>query len=201
MEKIGLFGGTFNPIHNGHILCPKSLVEQGVVDGVIFIPSRIPPLKDAKKLAGELFRWEMVNSAIEGYPFFSASDIELKREGVSYTIDTVKELVARHRGAACEFHLIMGSDWIKDFHRWKDCEELARLVSFIVMKREKSRVEIKNPSLSREIKIRMKKGIVEVPYVPVSSSLIRERINDDAYLRESVPEPVYRIIRENRLYI
>ena len=200
MKRIGLFGGTFNPVHNGHILCCESLIKRKILDEVIFIPSFIPPLKDTPEGISPEMRLDMLQRALFPYSFFSLSDLELKRSGTSYTIDTVgffKNNIAQDE----KLHLIIGNDWIDQFHKWKDYEKLSDMVDFIIMLREGNHAHITNPHLTDTVKEKLQKGITDVPTIPVSSSEIRERIKDKEYLKENLPESVYNYILENKLYL
>jgi nicotinate-nucleotide adenylyltransferase len=201
MKKIGLFGGTFNPIHNGHLLCPLSLVEKGSLDSVIFIPSGISPLKNNSDAAPADMRMDMIRLAIGPYPFFSASDIELKREGISYTIDTVRSLRKKLTVPEERLFLIIGTDWVSRFHEWKNYRELAGMVDFVVMLREGGTPSPFNPQLDKAVADKLKKGETDVPSVPVSSSEIRKRVRDDAFLKKFLPEPVFQYIRDKKLYL
>lgn len=198
MPRIGLFGGTFNPIHNGHILCPESLVKRNILDKVIFIPSYMPPLKKNPANISPEMRLEMVRLAVSPYPFFQVSDMEIKRQGTSYTIDTVKQL--RQAYPKDDLTIILGTDWGMRFHEWKDYEALSEIVNFVVMQREGSKEDMDNPLLSEPVRKKLAGAIVSVPAVPVSSSEIRKKINDKAFLRKYLPEKVYRYIEEKKLY-
>ncbi|MCK5706380.1 MAG: nicotinate-nucleotide adenylyltransferase [Candidatus Aureabacteria bacterium] len=201
MERIGLFGGTFNPVHIGHIACAKSLVEKNIVDRIIFIPSKIPPLKKIENTILAETRLQMVEAAISQYPNFSISDVELKREGVSYTIDTVRSFIEYFDSDKVKLYLIIGIDWVQKFHSWKDYEKLSDLIDFIVMRRNGSLGNINNPYLDVNIRRKLEKGLVDVPAIPVSSTEIKKRIDDVDFVKKSLPEEVYQFIIERRLYL
>ena len=189
---------SFNPVHKGHILCPKSLVKRNIIDKVIFVPSYVPPLKDSVEDISPAMRLEMVKIAVQPYPFFLVSDIEIKRGGISYTIDTVKELKEQYSSA--KLFLILGSDWISRFHEWKDYEMLSEIIDFIIMRREGEKESVNNTFISEKVRKKFQDKIVSVPVVPVSSSIIRKRVRDEAFLEEYLPRQVVLFIKENRLY-
>lgn len=130
---IGLFGGTFDPVHLGHLRAAEEIREQFGLKKVIFIPSRVPPhKKDAAAPARH--RFEMVRAAIAGNPFFAASDIELRRRGSSYSFDTIGHF-SRECGAQARLFFILGVDAFREIHTWRRYPEFFSLCSFIVMSR------------------------------------------------------------------
>ena len=136
--RIGLFGGTFNPVHHGHLRVAKEVKDSFPLDQIIFFPSAIPPHKKTEKVVSAEDRMEMLRIAISETPdvseSFSISDIELKRSGPSYTIDTVKEYRLKMTGSN-DLYLLMGTDAFFEIDTWKSYPELFRLISIIVMLR------------------------------------------------------------------
>lgn len=134
MERAGLFGGTFNPVHIGHLRVAQEVKEGYGLDRIYFIPSAIPPHKDTDGLADAADRYKMLSLAISGNPGFTVSDVEIKRKGRSYTIDTVEQF-ATLLPEGLECHLIVGADAFLDIHTWKSFQALFDRISFIVMSR------------------------------------------------------------------
>jgi nicotinate-nucleotide adenylyltransferase len=186
--KIGILGGTFNPIHIGHLILAEEAREKLGLDKVIFMPTYLPPHKEALGIADAQARLAMVKLAIEGNSYFSVSDKEIKRDGRSYTIDTIRELKKEH--PQDEIYFIIGSDLLKYLEDWKDLFEVARLVKFIAATRPGYPLE-KIPSYINTLAIRA---------VDVSGFQIRERIKQSRSFRYLVPESVYQYITENKLY-
>lgn len=134
LERIGLFGGTFNPIHWGHLRAADEVLKRYPLDRIYFIPSATPPHKAPDVLAGAADRLEMIRLAIADYPLFRASDVEVSRPGPSFTIDTVHYYKSNFPEET-DLYLIMGFDTFLEIHTWKSYHDLFKLISFIVMAR------------------------------------------------------------------
>lgn len=134
MKRIGLFGGTFNPIHRGHLQAADEVQKRFPLDQIYFIPSATPPHKEPDVLAGAADRLAMIRLAIADYPLFRASDVEVSRPGPSFTIDTVCYYKS-NLPEETELYLIMGVDAFLEIHTWKSYVNLLKLISFIVMSR------------------------------------------------------------------
>lgn len=185
VERVGLFGGTFDPIHFGHLILAQSALEELDLDRVIFIPAKISPHKITSPpiLSGEE-RLEMIRLAIEGEGRFSVDDRELKREGYSYAIDTVRSLMGDYPGI--RFVYLIGADNVDSLSRWKDISELLNLVDFAVFERA-DHVDsegIKFPLVRRR--------------VDISSTEIRERLAKGHSIRYFVSLPVYDYLMSHR---
>ena len=134
MTRVGLFGGTFNPIHSGHIRAAEKVRDAFDLDTLFFIPSALPPHKPCENLADAKDRFHMIRLATEGGAGFSVSDVEVKRPGASYTIDTARHFKDIH-GALSDVFLVVGMDAFLEIHTWKLYKELFSLTAFIVMTR------------------------------------------------------------------
>ena len=186
--KVGILGGTFNPIHIGHLILAEEAREKLGLDKVIFVPTYLPPHKEDTGIASASSRLAMVKLAIQGHPCFSVSDKEIKRDGRSYTIDTIKEF--KKENPEDELYFIIGSDLLNYLEDWKDLAQIIKLVKFIAATRPGYALE-KIPSYIQTLEIRA---------VDVSGFEIRERIKQSKSFRYLVPEAVYRYITENKLY-
>jgi nicotinate-nucleotide adenylyltransferase len=133
-SRLGLFGGTFNPIHLGHLRASLEIQEVFALDQVLFMPTAIPPHKKTRNLLSFAHRLKMIRLAIAGYPFFKASDIEKKRKGKSYTIQTLR-FFKKTYGTKAELFFIVGMDAFLEINTWKDYKELFALTHFVVMDR------------------------------------------------------------------
>lgn len=191
--KLGIFGGTFNPIHYGHLINAQLIFEDFDLDKVIFVPSKSPVHKEFINGATGEDRHRMIEYAIEGNSNFEISRIELDRDTPSYTIFTINELIDDYRES--EFYLIIGIDSYNEFQTWKDYREILERVSLIVLKRPNGQI------VDREIqKMSDKIYFVENPPIGISSSKIREYIKLGRSIRYLVPVEVERYIIEKGLY-
>ena len=182
--KIAIYGGTFDPIHHGHLILAREAVEKLGLDRLIFVPNTISPHKLARQSASPAARLAMVRAAIEGEGSFAADDLEIQRGGPSYAIDTVEVLQARH--SAAEWFYLIGGDNIAALHTWKRFEELQRLAQFVVFTRPGDSASHAYPVIQRQIEI--------------SATEIRERVAKGLSIRYLVPEPVREIIARENLY-
>jgi nicotinate-nucleotide adenylyltransferase len=194
MKRVGLMGGTFDPIHLGHLLAAETAREACGLDEVWFIPSRTPPLKPGEPHAPGEDRLEMVRLAIAGNPAFRALDLELRRPGVSYSIDTAREL--RERWRDCLFSYIIGGDRVNDLPRWHRIGELAEIVSFIGVARPGHPVDI--GALPEMLRGRVR--VIPMPQLDISSSGIRELRREGRSIRYLVPDGVHDFILGKGLY-
>ncbi len=192
--KIGIFGGTFNPPHIGHLIVAEYIREEAKLDKVIFIPCSTPPHKQDKnylsRIASPEHRFEMVKIAIKGNPYFEVSDIEIKRGGISYTIDTINQLIEKFKND--EFYLLIGADQFKEFHTWRSPYEIVKKVKLIVFNRPNYIIPDTEFSKFAEF--------ITVPNIEISASSIRKRIKDGKSIKYLVPDEVEKYIYANGLY-
>ncbi len=190
MMRIALYGGTFDPLHHGHLLVARAAFEELSLTRLSFIPAAHSPFKPGRKPLSGAWRGRMVRAALAGAPEFTVSDFELNRGGVSYTIDTVKHFAERFPEANL-FYLI-GTDHVATLPQWKEAAVLAELVEFAVIPRPGAeRVEVPHG-----FRVRYLEGFP----IEVSSSLIRERIVRGLTIAPFVPQPVAELIRRYQLY-
>jgi len=186
--KIGILGGTFNPIHIGHLILAEEAREKLILDKIIFVPTYLPPHKDNSDIAPANDRLAMVKLAISGNRYFSISGLEIKRDGRSYTIDTIKEFKTIYPND--DLYFIIGSDLLKYLDEWKDLVEIIKMVKFIVATRPGYPLE-KIPAYISTVAIRA---------VDISGFEIRRCVKENKSFRYLVPEPVYKYIIKNKLY-
>jgi nicotinate-nucleotide adenylyltransferase len=193
MRKIGLMGGTFDPVHSGHLLAAESAREAAKLDEVWFVLTSIPPHKPQTG-TDSATRCEMLKAALFGNPAFRLETIELERAGASYTIDTVIALQAREPDA--QFFWIIGSDMVNDLPNWRRIDELADRISFIGLERpDQPTGDVELPSLIRRRLLR-----AAMPPLGISSTDIRHRLKEGRSIRYLVPEAVHDYIRRNDIY-
>jgi len=198
MKSIGIFGGTFNPIHSGHINLINKVCERFILDKIIIIPTKIPPHKVANNLASESDRFEMCRLAFEDNSQVEISDYEFSKTGKSYTIFTLRHFKKMYPKA--KIFLIMGSDMILSFHKWLNYDEILKLATIIAFPRGSNVVE---KMLDYSGKIEGMGGeCLVVPITPfeISSTKIRESILKNEDLTCYLPEKVVKYIELKKLY-
>lgn len=197
--RIGLMGGTFDPIHNGHLLLAENSRKAFNLDKIIFMPAGIPPHKKDKHLSSNTHRYNMTLLAINSNRHFFLSDMELKKEGISFTIDTIKYLKSLYIDT--EIYFILGSDSLFQIDTWKDYQELLTLCHFIVAPRPNCHNEkLENTVNTLNSLYNSSIHIVEGPVLDISSSEIRDRVRKGLSISYLVPKPVEEYIYKHGLY-
>ena len=190
--RVGLFGGSFDPVHNAHVALARTALEQLRLDELRWIPVG-QPWQKARRLASAADREAMVRLAIAGEPRFVLDRSELRRRGVSYTLDTVRELVAASPDD--ERVLILGQDQYASLHTWRDWRELLGLVTLAIANRPGAVLTV-NPQIAQ-----LAHQTVLLPMMEVSSTEVRRRIAAGESIADLVPEAVAGYIEQRRLYV
>lgn len=198
MEKIGIFGGTFNPIHNGHLHLIRACCTAFSFDRVLLIPAGIPPHKAAEDLAGDEHRLAMCRLAVADDPLISVSDIELHRQGKSYTFDTLTQLKREYPQA--EFYLIMGSDMFLTFRSWFRGKEMLQMVTLVTAAREKGQLKKLTAEKKRMEQLGARAFVLDIPVLALSSTTVRERLKKGLDVGDVLDKRVLGYIREHDLY-
>lgn len=199
-KKVGLLGGTFNPIHTGHLLLAETAYEQYNLDQVLIMPAKKPYHKNVQDIISDKDRIEMIKLAIEGNPHFSLSLIEFEREGNTYTVDTLKELSKRN--PKTQYYFIMGADSLYQFSQWKKPTEILKHAILLAASRD----NIPSSSLYSQIDYLKDKfeeadiRLLQSPNMEISSHDIRNRILANSSIRYLLPESVRNYIQEKQLY-
>lgn len=199
-SRVGLMGGTFDPIHHGHMVGAEEARARFELDGVVFIPANVPPHKDGQPITDAELRWRMVLLATNDHPSFTASRMEIDRPGLSYTVDTIRSFREAHPKIDNVF-FITGADGILQILTWKDPGALLELCSFIAVTRPGyplSRLTRETDRLAR--KYRASILILPIPEVAVSSTEIRGRVGAGQTIRYLVPRAVELFIAKEGLY-
>ncbi len=183
MERIGVYGGTFDPVHHAHLILAREAAEQFDLAKVIFIPAATSPFKQPPVASVEA-RLRMLRAAIAGEALFEVDDCELQRPAPSYTVETVRWL--REKYPTAQLFLLIGDDNLAALPRWRDFAELREMVTFIVLPRAKTEVRHDYLGVKRR--------------VDISATEIRERVGAGGSIRYFVPAAVEEIIRAQRLY-
>lgn len=200
-RRLGILGGTFNPVHLAHLILAQSALELHELDRVLFVPCAVPPHKDGASLADARHRLAMLQLALEGDLRFEVDEIELRRGGASYSIDTARALHEKHRNA--DLHFIIGSDTLLELHSWRSIETLLELCTFVTFERAGAKIDtISEEALRlpapwpRRVLAKCASG----RQVDISSSDIRHRIQEGLSIRYLVPDCVGMYIAEHNLY-
>jgi nicotinate-nucleotide adenylyltransferase len=192
MARIGVFGGSFNPPHMGHLIVCQSILIHEKLQKILFVPSSVSPHKRDKNLLSSDLRLQMTKLAIQDNPLFEVSDIEIKRGGVSYTIDTLR--VLKNMYPPPELFLIIGIDNWLEFKSWKNPEEILDLADLLVMTRPGySQVGFEH-CFDKKVKF------VDVPNIGISGTMIRLNIKSGRSIKYLVPRSVEQFIAEHALY-
>ena len=192
IARIGIYGGTFNPPHTGHLIVAECVCEQFKLDKLFFVPSYISPHKKEGEDRLALHRLQMVRGAIKENPRFDWSDLELKRKGISYTYETVETF--HRRFPHSKLFLIIGADNFAEFHTWKHPERIVELASVVVMNRPLQ----KSGAVNKKFHIDARFALV--PDIQISSTEIRRMIRRHKSIRYLVPNVVLQYIKRHGLY-
>jgi nicotinate-nucleotide adenylyltransferase len=196
-----IFGGTFDPIHVGHIGMAQAIVDAGAAERVIFMPAHIPPHKRGRQISSGEIRLEMVNLAIADKPAFATSDWELTRDEVSYTWHTANHFAEEFGDC---LRLVIGMDSLVDLPNWYRAEELAAQFHFIVYRRPDSPpppAKLLKDALGAVSAAKLLESIVDGPTFPVSSTEIRRRCASGESVNSLLPPAVATYVAENELYL
>lgn len=197
--KIALFGGTFNPIHLGHILIAENALKSVMLDKVFLIPCSIHPLKAQNELLEGRHRQTMIELAIKDRPHFEICGIEMEREGPSYTVDTVRHVRSQH--PKDQIYLIIGSDNFQEIGHWNRFLELISLCEFLVIERPGYPLKVPPPSVPTHQLPLLRYTVFRGPTISVSSSDVRRFIREGKNVSHLVPKPVYDYIQIHHLYL
>lgn len=197
MVSIGLMGGTFDPIHWGHLILAEQARERFSLETVLFVTAADPPHKPGQVVAGAEHRHEMTCLAVRGNDHFDASAIEIDRPGPSYTIDTLKRILDMW-GHETSVRLLVGADEARDMMTWRDPYGIQKLATIVVANRPGHPVEEALAGLPGDFAGRVEP--LEIPGIDISSTDIRERVRSGRSIRYLVPEPVESYISRMDLY-
>jgi nicotinate-nucleotide adenylyltransferase len=187
---MGVFGGSFDPVHLGHLILAEHCREQARLDRVLFVLAPRPPHKLEQSISAYHHRREMLELAIAGYPVFQISDQERDRTGPSYTVDTLREL--RQQQSDGEFYLLVGSDSLRDLPSWREPAQIAALATLLVVERPDSPIAVDTSPFHAER--------VAMPLIQISSTDIRTRVQAGKSIRFMTPRAVECYIESHRLY-
>jgi len=202
-QHVGVFGGSFDPVHNGHLAVAEAVVEQHRLDRLIFVPAYLQPHKTAPPMASGRQRLAMLELALAGRDAFSVSDCELQREGKSFTVDTISHF-RRQLGPAAKLFFILGSDSVGDLPKWKDLPRLAATCQLVVAARPGAPLDGLDAlaaHLPGEQVEAIQRAAVRTTASPASSTEIRRRLAAGQPIARLVPPAVALYVARNKLYI
>lgn len=199
MRNIGIMGGTFNPIHMGHLIIAEKAREQFCLDEVIFLPSGIPYMKNEKEVLAGHIRTEMTRLAIDDNPFFKVSTIEIEKAGPTYTYETL--LTLRDNNPNTNFYFIMGADSLWSIGKWKNPDQVfanCHVLAAVRGGRSMTELEIQAGHLTHRFGAEI--SLLQTSHIEISSSMIRRLVKEGKSIRYLVPETVYDYIIIHKLY-
>ena len=198
--KIGVLGGTFDPIHLGHLRVAEEVAARLNLAEIIFMPAGQPWLKANNVISPAEHRVEMVRLAIAGKPYFKLSTMEIERAGPTYTVDTIAEL-SRQLGSGHELFFILGWDNLTQLPAWREPSRLVKMCHLVAVPRvdypapDLASLDAVLPGLSQSV------TLLDAPLVDINASEIRQRVARGLSIHHLVPEPVERYIKQHRLYV
>lgn len=198
-KRVGIFGGTFDPIHMGHLIVAETIMDEFHLDKVVFIPAAVPPHKLDKQISPAKHRYMMTMLATCSNPRFQVSDMEMHRQGPSYSRDTLAQLIEEH-GRDTEFYFIVGADSVENLHTWNRIDELLTMCHFIGASRPGCMPDMEKIS-KRFGPLAEKIHCLETPELEISSTEIRHRVGQKRTIRYIVPETVEQYIYKEKLYL
>lgn len=198
--KIGIMGGTFDPIHHGHLIAAEYARESMKLDRIIFLPSGMHPFKNNKNITNSQTRVKMTELAISSNPYFEISLMGVNRKDTSYTIDDIRDLKVKYPND--ELYFIIGSDIIYEIEKWKEFNKLTKLCKFVLFDRwgkEEEHINKKIEELEAVYKLNIEK--VESPLINISSTTIRNRRSEGYSIKYMVPKSVENYIIKYGIYL
>lgn len=199
--RIGIFGGTFDPVHYGHLLLAEYSLEQCRLDQIWFLPAAVPPHKQDRELTAAEHRVQMLQLALGGHECMQVSTMEFERGGVSYTLDTLEAIHRQHPDV--ELFLLMGADSLHELPSWREPDRICQLATLAVVQRP----DVPYPDLSvlrgivePDRSERFKESVVQMPLIQLSSTEIRRRVSAGQSIRYQTPRAVEKYIETQRLY-
>ena len=198
-KRVGIFGGTFDPIHMGHLIVAETIMDEFHLDKVVFIPAAVPPHKLDRQISPAKHRYMMTMLATCSNPRFQVSDMEMHRQGPSYSRDTLAQLLEEH-GSDTEFYFIVGADSVENLHTWNRIDELLTMCHFIGASRPGCMPDMEKIA-QRFGPLAEKIHCLETPELEISSTEIRHRVGQKRTIRYIVPETVEQYIYKEKLYL
>ncbi|MCI8327135.1 MAG: nicotinate (nicotinamide) nucleotide adenylyltransferase [Lachnospiraceae bacterium] len=199
MKKTGIMGGSFNPIHNGHLEIAACAKKEYELDEILFIPNNCPPHKDSSEMIDASMRLEMVRLAIAPYPYCTLSDMEIQKGGLSFSYLTVTELKERHPDT--EFYFLMGADSLEEFPKWRRAQIIAQKCHILAaMRGELGNMEVKKLAKELSETYHGDFSLLKIPPTDISSTQLRRDLKSQKSITGKVPKAVEDYITDHQLY-
>lgn len=199
MKRIGIMGGTFNPIHNGHLAIAQAAKEQFSLEKVLFMPSGVPYMKNLQEVLPASVRCEMTALAIREIPYFEVSDIEAVTEGNTYTYRTLEKLKSLHPDT--DYHFILGADSLLAIEKWKNPNRIFQnCIILAAARNDKPQTDMETQIAHLKEKFNARISILENDFIDISSSLIRKLVHNRASINGLVPPSIEEYISIHKLY-
>jgi nicotinate-nucleotide adenylyltransferase len=199
MSKVGIMGGTFNPIHYGHLFLAEAAYEQLDLDNVLFMPSKNPPHKDKPQMITEQQRVDMIELAIGDNPHFEFSSFELDREGMTYSADTLTLL--KEKNPNTEYYFIVGADSLFYMHKWMQPQIIFDLCTVVAASRDNTNQDqLCQQADYLKANYNAKIELIDMPTIQIASAVIRKRVSMGKSVKYYLPDDVYSYIVRNELY-
>lgn len=199
MKKVGIMGGTFNPIHIAHLVLAEQAYEQFGLDEIVFMPSKRPAYKDLSEVIDEEYRQRMIELAIADNPHFTIDTMEFYREGNTYTADTLEELTKKN--PEVEYYFILGADSLFQLEKWYRPEVILSLSTILAANRDDKDDDLVKSKIEELINtFHAKIHLLKIPKIDISSKMIRECIQEGKSIRYYVPNGVSDYIQQQTLY-
>lgn len=199
MKKVGIMGGTFNPIHIAHLVLAEQAYEQFGLDEIVFMPSKRPAYKDLGEVIEEEYRQRMIELAIADNPHFTIDTMEFNREGNTYTADTLMELTKKNPDVS--YYFIIGADSLFQLESWSRPEVILSLCTILASNREDKDDDLVNAKIEELMNtFQANIHLLKIPKIDISSKMIRERIQEGKTIRYFVPSDVLNYIEQQNLY-
>jgi nicotinate-nucleotide adenylyltransferase len=196
--QIGIFGGTFDPVHLGHLILAETAREAASLDEVWFVPAFMAPHKQGQRSTPARERIDMLRLALAGHSQFRINDLEIRRRGPSFTVETLQELKSQHPDD--EFLLLIGGDSLADFPTWRDPQRILELVRLVAVNRGRDPLNVEGAMKSLGNGLEDRIITVEMPAVDLSATEIRQRCRTGKSIRSWTPRAVELFIHQHRLY-
>jgi nicotinate-nucleotide adenylyltransferase len=193
-KKIGLLGGTFDPIHTGHLIVAELIRDEVGLEKIFIVPAKKHPFKDNNFIASEEHRLKMIHMAIDDNDHLEVSDVEMKADQISYTVDTIRKFEEEYENEGWDIHFLMGMDNLNQLYKWKNPNKLLKLCKILVF----SRPGFKPAPEAHEFLPFIR--IIPVPLLEISSTQIRDRVSKGHTIRYLVPPQIESYIIEHKLY-
>ncbi|MDX9702792.1 MAG: nicotinate-nucleotide adenylyltransferase [Candidatus Auribacterota bacterium] len=200
-QKIGIFGGTFNPVHIGHLIIAQEVMLAKKLDQIRFLPNANPPHKQDLMLIDAKHRFEMIRLATESYGQFAVDDYEMQYDGYSYTIDTMSHFENAFKNT--QLYFIIGADSLLELFLWKDAQTLVDRFSFIIALRNGSELNVSvfaQLPFEKRLQEKLANSVVQTPMIDIASRNIRDRIKKSMPVRFMLPDNVIQYIEKHNLY-